>query len=113
MRIGCPRSIRKHLAVIAAYLSKEGWPWVLAGDWNATPRQLANSAWLDKVKGRVLRPSNVEVTCLSGQAIMLDYAVVGPGHNGLIKGLTGEAKLWTSHLALHLTIKRVNGGDEG
>ena len=40
--------------------------WVVAGDMNMTPRQLAQSGWLEEVNGIIVVPHNVDHTCTAG-----------------------------------------------
>ena len=51
---------------------------IIIGDWNMTPQQLANSRWMESL-GRavkVMTPRNVSHTCTTPPGRMLDYAVI-------------------------------------
>ena len=48
-------------------------PFVIAGDWNVPPSELLESGWPARIKGEILSPSDLEVSCTSGR--LIDYAV--------------------------------------
>ena len=52
-----------------------GRPWVLMGDWNITPDELAKSGWLEKVGGRIVHPGKATSHAGKGERI-IDYFVV-------------------------------------
>ena len=48
-----------------------GRAFIIAGDWNAAPLELAQRGWAGKLSGRIVAPS--DITCRSGKGRMLDY----------------------------------------
>ena len=63
-------------AAIGAFLQAASDLWVLAGDWNVSDKDLAQSLWLQKVGGHIVTPNGAENTSLGGKGQMYDYAVV-------------------------------------
>eukprot|EP00959_Pyramimonas_sp_CCMP1952_P149930 3137297-Pyramimonas_sp.AAC.1 len=51
-------------------------PWLVIGDFNATPIELQKSGWPSLVDGLIRVPSGSEYTCTAGQKRMIDYAVL-------------------------------------
>lgn len=64
-------SLMRLLAAIKTSAS----PWIAGGDWNLTPKELADSGWLELVKGVVVQPGRP--TCFTkGAPSCIDYFVV-------------------------------------
>ena len=81
--------------------------WVIYADWNATPRQLAQTGWLRDADGVLWTPSEVQGTCRSGQGRMLDYVVTSQGAGNALDGVSWEPRgLWASHKTLRLRFRR-------
>ena len=79
--------------------------WVLAGDFNLTPEEMAKSGWLDRIGGTIIVPHNTTYTCTAGQARMLDYVIIPVGAEIFFRNLLAiEDGAWTSHLGLELEI---------
>jgi endonuclease/exonuclease/phosphatase (EEP) superfamily protein YafD len=62
------------LEALAAHLTGLKIPFILGGDWNATPQEMV--AFASFIKGAIITPSNVAFTCTSGAGRMLDYVIV-------------------------------------
>ena len=80
--------------------------WVVAGDMNMTPQQLAASGWLDEVDGVIVVPHNSDHTCTVGSdPRMIDYAIIAKGTEVFFPDLRAiDDGIWTSHYGLELTI---------
>jgi hypothetical protein len=50
-------------------------PWIMVGDWNMTPQQLAEGGVVDQTGGSVITPKDTIFTCSSGMGRMLDFVV--------------------------------------
>ena len=46
-------------------------PWIIVGDWNCSPEELASSGFLSMIKGRLVAPGQATTT----QGSEIDYAV--------------------------------------
>ena len=65
------------LAAIGGFVRGLGVDWVVLGDFNVSPEELASSGWLEEVGGVLMLP---DVAYTERQGGLLDYAVVGgPG----------------------------------
>ena len=79
--------------------------WILAGDFNMPPEQLAKSGWLEKVGGKIIVPHNVEFTCTAGTARLIDYAVVPEGAEIFFRDIAAvEDDAFLSHFGLEVEI---------
>ena len=59
------------LAQIAVFVQELRIPWIMVGDWNCTPDELASAGFLAMVKGRLVVPAQETTT----QGSEIDYAV--------------------------------------
>ena len=59
------------LAQIAVFVRELRIPWIMVGDWNCTPEELASAGFLAMVKGRLVVPAQETTT----QGSEIDYAV--------------------------------------
>ena len=65
------------LGALAQSVQECGMPVIAGGDWNADPRQLLETGFLDQVRGRLFVPSHPCGTCTAGKkASVIDYFVV-------------------------------------
>ena len=80
--------------------------WVIAGDMNMTPQQLAQSGWLDEIQGIIVVPHNTDHTCTAGtDPRMLDYAIIAKGTEVFFPDLCAiDDGIWDSHYGLELSI---------
>ena len=62
------------LEALAAFCLALDGPWIVMGDWNMEPAELAQAGWLDVVGGKVF--STTTVTCAGGAGSLIDYFVV-------------------------------------
>ena len=60
------------LAELAVFVQELRIPWIIAGDWNCTPEELASAGFLMLVKGRLLAPAQETTT----QGSEIDFGVV-------------------------------------
>ena len=60
---------------LGRYLQSEGLPFIVNGDWNATPAALASSRWLRDMGAVIVLPP-ADATCTMGQGSVIDYMVV-------------------------------------
>eukprot|EP00959_Pyramimonas_sp_CCMP1952_P184339 3854828-Pyramimonas_sp.AAC.1 len=80
-------------------------PWLLVGDFNATPAEMAKSGWLDVLRARVVTPEGVEVSCTSGKGRMIDYAVVPDSFRPFLSQVMPVQNLpWGPHIGLNILI---------
>jgi hypothetical protein len=94
----------KKLADIAGWLLLCGLPWLCVGDFNATPAELAATAWFVRMGGRIVEPSNAQFTCTSGEGRMLDYIVASADLLDWIGGARASIVPWKPHLAIEFCV---------
>ncbi|CAK0788137.1 unnamed protein product [Prorocentrum cordatum] len=80
--LGFGKRNRGTLVALGAPLATQKAPWIVLGDWNHEPRQLAQSGWVAKLGGAVALP-DVATTCDKGQGRLLDYGLAKDGHQHL------------------------------
>ncbi|CAK0870501.1 unnamed protein product [Prorocentrum cordatum] len=81
-------------------------PWLLVGDFNATPTEMAKSGWLDALRARAVTPEGVEVSCTSGKGRMIDYAVVPDSFRPFLSQVLPVQNLpWGPHIGLNILIR--------
>ncbi|CAK0816536.1 unnamed protein product, partial [Prorocentrum cordatum] len=81
-------------------------PWLLVGDFNATPAEMAKSGWLDVLRARVVTTEGVEVSCTSGKGRMIDYAVVPDSFRPFLSQVLPVQNLpWGPHIGLNILIR--------
>ena len=61
------------LSGIGSYVTNAGIPFVIAGDWTVVPSELLESSWPARIKGEILLPCDLGISCTSGR--LIDYAV--------------------------------------
>ena len=61
------------LSEIGSHVTNAGIPFVIAGDWNVPLSELLESSWLARVKGEILLPCDLEISCTFGR--LIDHAV--------------------------------------
>ncbi len=80
---GLTQRNRRVLEEVALALRGVTGPWVLAGDWNLPPDLLAQSGWLDQVRGCIVAPA--VPTC---NAAVDDYFVVSTSIRHAVAGVS-------------------------
>ena len=99
---------KSKLAILAGFVQalNANDVWVIAGDMNMTPDQLARSGWLEKVDGVIVVPHNTDYTCTSGKnPRLLDFAVIAKGTEVFFPDLHAvDDGIWLSHFGLDLAI---------
>jgi hypothetical protein len=61
-----------------------GQPWLAAGDWGATPEELAATGWIAKLHASVIA-KDLEFICLSGDGRIIDYGVCSKGYEHIVQ----------------------------
>ena len=92
------------LSEIGAHVKDAGIPFVIAGDWNVPPSELLESSWPARIKGEVLPPFDLEISCISGR--LIDFAVC---HRSIVNIASLRSFVecpWKTHQALLLTLPR-------
>ena len=59
------------LSNLAVFVQELRLPWIIVGDWNCSPEELASSGFLSMIKGRLVTPGEATTT----QGSEIDYAV--------------------------------------
>ena len=67
-------------------------------DWNAPPSELQSSEWPARIKGEILLPSDLELSCTSGR--LIDYAVCHRSIVNIVKLHSFTEGPWKTHQAL-------------
>jgi hypothetical protein len=94
----------ERLEALASHLGTMKIPFILGGDWNATPQEMV--AFATFIKGVIITPGNVEMTCTSGAGRMLDYVIVS---NSLACQVEVAADLdspWAPHCGLRIKLQK-------
>ena len=92
------------LSEIGAHVKDAGIPFVIAGDWNVPPSELLESGWPARIKGEVLPPSDLEISCTSGR--LIDYTVCHRSIANIARLRSFVEGPWKTHQALLLTLPR-------
>jgi len=61
---------------LATFLLQLKVPYIVLGDWNMEPPELHLVRWPQYIRGTVVQPRGVAITCTTGKGRLLDYAVV-------------------------------------
>ena len=99
------------LAQLRAWLKLLSKPWVVMGDWNMPPQQLANTMIFDDLACQLVAPVDATITCSRGQGALLDYAIAHQSLAWLLSEATtvGDAP-WTTHLPVQFWVNRDTKG---
>ena len=92
------------LSEICDHVKDAGIPFVIAGDWNVPPSELLESGWPARIKGEILPPSDLEISCTSGR--LIDYAVCHRSVANIVRLHSFVEGPWKTHQALLLTLPR-------
>ena len=95
------------LSEIGSCVRNAGIPFIIAGDWNVPPSELLESSWPGRIKGEILLPCDLEVSCTSGR--LIDYAVCHRSIVIIAKLHSFVEGPWKTHQALLLTLPRSPG----
>ena len=79
-------------------------PFILYGDFNEQPSQLAASGWLEALQATVVSPG--EPTCSMGPWREIDFLVVTASLSGLIKATVDWEVPWGPHGAIRVQVQR-------
>ena len=89
------------LPEIGSCVTNAGIPFVIAGDWNVLPSELLESGWPALIKGEILLPCDVEISCISGR--LIDYAICHRSIVNIAKLQSFVEGRWKTHQALLFT----------
>ena len=89
---------------IRRYIQSRGRPYVLVGDFNIPPGVLERSDWMKEIRGVIIRPAGMTITCTSGKGEMLDYAVVSTCLQTAVTLSQARYSPWKPHVGLELRI---------
>ena len=70
---GIERTSLQKLSEIGSYVTNAGISFVIAGDWNVLPSELLEPSWPARIKGEILLPCDLEISCTFGR--LIDFAV--------------------------------------
>ena len=76
----------------------------IAGDENVLPSELLESGWPARIRGEILLPCVVEISCISGR--LIDCAVCHRSIVNIAKLRSFVEGPWKTHQALLLTLPR-------
>ena len=85
------------LSNLAVFVQELRLPWIIVGDWNCSPEELASSGFLSMIKGRLVTPGESTTT----QGSEIDYAVASEA----IAACTQVEVDWDVPFKLHAAIK--------
>ena len=71
--IGMHGENRAMLSKILAWVRASGLPWLIAADWNTTPKLLAESGALNGMNAKIVVPADCAITCSSGIGRLLEF----------------------------------------
>ncbi|CAK0794171.1 unnamed protein product [Prorocentrum cordatum] len=74
--IGLAGTSSKEMNATLRIVRTLGIPWLLVGDFNATPQEMMKSGWLKALGGTAITPEGVEVSCASGKGRMIHCVIV-------------------------------------
>ena len=95
------------LGQIGALIDMLDLPFIVVGDWNQPPAELAAVGWLHDKSICILPPAELEHTCTNGHRV-IDYMVCSPLARRLVKyfGIDSLAS-WSPHLGLKIELDTV------
>ena len=76
--------------------------WILVGDWNQGPEEMANGGFPSFVHGAIV--STKRPTCLKGKDSGIDYAIVRRGLEAAVKLEVDEDGPWSPHLGIKIVV---------
>ena len=76
--------------------------WMLVGDWNQRPEDMASSGFPSFVHGAIISLS--ESTCRQGTGSSIDYAIVHRGMETAVKMELDEESPWSPHLGIRIVL---------
>ena len=93
---------------VARWTSVGRFPFVLLGDFNDSPEQLAELPWLSILNCQLLLPSNSSVTCRAREdsESLIDFGLVSTSASQLVTLETVDAVPWPTHCGLRLTVQK-------
>ena len=92
------------LSEIGSYVTNAGIPFVIAVDWNVLPSEWLESSWPARIKGEILLPCDVEISCTSGR--LINCAVCHRSIVNIAKLQSFAEGPWETHQALLFTFPR-------
>ena len=96
------------LKKVGCFISQLASPFILAADFNMTPKELAQTGFLRKLKGAVLKVPDAAFTCTTGKGRILDYFIVSEVLIPAIKWIMVLLDTpWKPHLGIELGIAQI------
>ncbi|CAK0909165.1 unnamed protein product, partial [Prorocentrum cordatum] len=81
-----------------------GVPWIIVGDFNCTPDEMAPSRWPQALKCKILAP-DADLTCASGKGRIPDYLLYSDSARPYIKSVDVVRQVpWGPHLGLRIQL---------
>ena len=102
--IGMHGENRAMLSKILAWVRASGLPWLIAADWNTTPKLLAESGALNGMNAKIVVPADCAITCSSGIGRLLDFVVASHHMASLIEVSVDLDAETTPHTGLDVKI---------
>jgi len=103
--VGLYRNNLEILHQIMALIRTIGLPFIILGDWNMTPTQLAGCTWLADIGAAIETPRDTEITCTAGNGSLIDYAVISISIKPLLECCEYIQHLpWGSHMGIRLKL---------
>ena len=72
------------LANLGSFLRLSGKPFIVGGEWNLSPKALADCGVFDRVVAEVV-DQEVDINCTTGSGSYIDFFVVSSGMRGCVK----------------------------
>ena len=95
------------MAQLVTWLRMLSIPWMVMGDFNATPSELAESRVLDPLSCYILPPENTAMTCTAGQGRLIDYVVASSSCRHLLGSVRAVEEVpWKTHAGIQVTLAR-------
>ena len=94
----------QRLAIIGNFLAQVSCPFILAGDWQMEPHELASTGFPRRIGATLVAP-RVSHTCTSGKGRLIDYFLVSHDLCSAIQGTVPCLDTpWKPHLAIRLSL---------
>ena len=92
---------------LALLIKHVRWNWVMVGDWNRSPEEMAASGFPAFLQGSIITAGE-EHTCRQGNGSTITHAIVNNGLAGAASASLDKNRPWGPHygLRLHLDVPR-------
>jgi hypothetical protein len=92
------------LADIADIVSSTKCSYIIAGDWNRTPAELAAAGWPHFIGGSIVTAGD-QYTCKSGSMRQIDYLVVSASLASEVTAELDNGSPWSPHIGIKINIR--------